>query len=83
MHPLLQDVIQSIPTDISPTFYFLQDEFEVELISFDSFVIPYTETYDKDNQYHPLLCHTASALICLFKCVRNFVLIKNEFSIWD
>ena len=38
-----------------PHFIFLQDEFEAELISFDSFVIPYTETYDRDNQYHPLL----------------------------
>ena len=67
MHPLSQDVIQSIATDISPTFYFLQDNFEAELISFDSFVIPYTETYDKDNQYHLLLCHTASVFIWLFK----------------
>ena len=66
MHPLSQDVIQSIPTDIHPHFIFLQDDFEAELISFDSFVIPYTETYDRDNQYHPL-CHTASVLICLLK----------------
>ena len=50
-----------------PHFIFLQDDFEAELISFDSFVIPYTETYDRDNQYHPLLCHTASVLICLLK----------------